>query len=158
MGVAAVLAGELALAQGVVHAGVGLEVVGVSALASHRAVVVVVELLAGVLVGLGADDLAPQAVGKMAVEPVLAVPREVMDAGVEAAVDVLLGALLRSGALLHGEVLVSAVAADRLEFSLELLELQEFFVVHSTLIIFLSNQLQVINKIINKCQDLLIDI
>ena len=57
MRVAAVLAREPALPQGVVHARVGLEVVGVSAFSSHRTVVVVVELLAGVFVWLGADDL-----------------------------------------------------------------------------------------------------
>ena len=95
MGVAAVFARELALPQRVVHTGVGLQVVGVSALASDRAIVVVVELLAGVLVGFGADDLAPQAVGKMAVEPILAIAGEVMDAGIETAVDMLLAAFLR---------------------------------------------------------------
>ena len=48
----------------------------------------------------------------MAVEPILAVAGEVMDAGIETAVDVLLATLLRPGALLHCEVLVSAVAPD----------------------------------------------
>ena len=125
---------------------VGLQVVGVSALTSHRAIVVVVELLAGVLVGFGADDLATQAVRKMAVEPILTVAGEVVDAGIEAAVDMLFAAFLRSWTLLYCEVLMSAITADRLQFSLEFLELEEFLVVHSTLIIFLSKQLRIINK------------
>ena len=132
--VAAVLRGKSALAQGVEVARVLLEIVAESTFSTAGAVVFIVELLASVLGGLGPGDLPPDVVGEVAVEAVLAVASEVVDAGVVAPFNMILAALLVGLTFLNGEVLLGAEALDPVELSLELFVLEEILVEHLTLI------------------------
>ena len=58
--------------------------------------------------------MAAKAVREVAVESVLAVAGEIMDAWIEASIDMGFGALLWAGTLLEGKVLVTAVGTDGL--------------------------------------------
>jgi hypothetical protein len=116
VGVSAALGAELALADGVEDAGLAPEVVGELALVALGTVVLVVELAADFLGGLWADDLSLDGVGEEAVEAVLAVAHVEMDAGVEAAVDVLLHAFHGAAAFIDGEVLISTQILNSVQF------------------------------------------
>lgn len=112
-------------------AGVFSEVVGVSAFVSVGAVVFVVEFFAGVFGGFGSVDLSFEGVGEVAAESVLAVSHVVMNAGVEAAIDVFLAAVFLSFAFFDCEVLVGTEVFDHFQFAFQLFVFQELLVVHS---------------------------
>lgn len=112
MRVAAVLGGEAALAQCVVVARVLLEVVAEPTFSSHGAEVLIVKFFAGVLGGLWSSDLSTDVVGEVAVEAVLAVPSEVVDAGVVASLHMALSAFGGVLAFVYGEVLLGAETDD----------------------------------------------
>lgn len=110
---AALSIGELALSQRVVDAGLVAQIMGELALVALGTVVLIVELLADLLGGLWLDDLSLDGVGEEAVEAVFAVAHVEVDAGVVAAIDVVLAAL--AGTLVYREVLLRAKVFDGLE-------------------------------------------
>ena len=114
--VSALSCSELALPKRVVHAGLASEVVGKLAFVALGTVVLIVQLAADFLGGFGAHDLALDGVREEAVEAVLAVSHVEMNAGVEAAIDVLFAAAGRVGAFIDCEVLVRTEVLDRVEF------------------------------------------
>ena len=87
------------------------EVVGVSALAAIGAVVFVVEFFAGLLGGFGSVDLSSEGVGEVTAESIFTVSHVVMDARIEATIDVSFSAWGNSllfCALFNCEILICA--------------------------------------------------
>jgi hypothetical protein len=93
VGKAALPIRKLALAEGVVDAGFGSQIMREFASISRRTIVLEVQLLADLLGGLGLDDLPLDGVREKAVKTVFAVAHVEVDAGIVAAIDMRFAAL-----------------------------------------------------------------
>lgn len=116
MRVSALSCAELAFPKRVVNASLASEIMRKLAFVALRTVVLIVQLPADFLSRLRAHDLPLDGVGKEAVEAVLAVSHVEMNAGVKAAIDVLLATLGRVGTFIDCEVLVRTEVLDGVQF------------------------------------------
>ena len=113
--ITATLGRKFAISNRVVDTRLTPEVVAKLALVPQGTVILVIQLAADLLGGLRSDQLSLDGVGEEAIEAVFAISHVEMNAGVEAALHVGLGALRGVVALVDREVLVRAEVLNHLQ-------------------------------------------